>query len=91
MRIRKLKSRLRKKIGPHGHLDARGRLVFVATYWWKGEYREKRSICRLDEYEESTRYHDDVIMDESGCLGDFMRDWSAKDRMQGCPKCRGDY
>lgn len=91
MRIRRLKSRLRKKIGPQGRLDSRGQLVFVATCFWRGEYRECRAICRIDAYEESVRYENDVIMDQSGCLGDFMRDWRIKDINQGCPKCGGCY
>ena len=91
MRTRKLRKRLRKKIGTNGRFDAKGRLIFVATYWYRGEYRECRSVCRLDQYEDGIDERGDPIMDASGCLGDFVRDWAADDRRKGCPKCKGEY
>lgn len=80
-----MKKRLEQKVRKRP-FDKDGRTVYVATirigYGYSRKVKKRRQVCRLDSMD-----WDDPIMRESGCSGDFRRDFEIKDRAEGCPAC----
>ncbi len=81
-----MKSRLIKKIQKRPY-DAEGRTIYVATISGRvrgGKWKtvKRRQVCRMESMDWS-----DPIMAMSGCSGDFARDFEARDREDGCPRC----
>jgi hypothetical protein len=80
-----MKRRLLRKILANP-IDSKGRTVYAAEIRHRGRYVTRRQVCRLDDFD-----YDDPIMQESGCMGDFLDDFARRDRAEGCPACLGGY